>query len=75
MITNATTLSDIKGPFKTVNLNAALGIKGGGAQFSWGYNDKGKLIWTFTYGGPYPIPTGVGIGAAVSYYNTKTWLW
>ena len=52
MVTNADASSDLKGPFRTVNFNAGWGVKVLGLQASWGHNDAGKLIWTFTYSGP-----------------------
>src|SRR5439155_24541444 len=73
MLTNASQARDLAGPFDAVNLNGGWGLKVLGLQLSWGHNDDGNLIWTFTYSGPLGFPSGGGYGGDLSYYTTNTW--
>jgi hypothetical protein len=58
------------GPFQQVNVNVGRGLKAGGLSIEWSGG-----TWVLSYGGPFGIPTGVGIGGAVSSYPTYTWPW
>lgn len=73
---NANEVSDLGGPFKTFSLNAGYRSRVFGLQVSVGQNSAGKTIIVVSYGGPVPgvslPPTGYGLGASASYYNTNT---
>lgn len=64
-LTNATSVSQLSGPFDTYSLNLGFLDRTFSAQLS-----VGGGIWMLSYGG-IPMP-GVGIGAAYSQYPTNT---
>jgi len=71
--TNAKTVSDLAGPFKTYSFNAGWGVRMLSIQYSVGTNSAGQTIRVLNYGGPLgPVPTGGGFGGSVSAYNTNT---
>jgi RHS repeat-associated protein len=75
-VTNAASTQQFKGPFNVVNLNFGWRVRVFSAQFAW---DKWgpNMTYVLSYGGPLPtgnIPTGVGYGLALSYYQTNTWV-
>jgi hypothetical protein len=69
-ITNASSVKDLSGSFKTYSLNAGWGVRLLSLQLSVGSNGT----WMLSYGGPLglPVPTGGGYGASFSEYNTNT---
>jgi RHS repeat-associated protein len=73
--TNASSVCDLAGPFKTYSFNIGWGGANINLQFSTGSNSAGQSIWLFNYGGPIPaLPvTGGGFGASVSGFDTNTW--
>ena len=71
-ITNAKSVTDLKDIAKTYSFNLGTGRRVLSLQFS--RSSSGK--WLFSYGGPIPrvsVPTGYGVGASFSFYNTNTW--
>jgi len=73
-VSNANSVCDLSGPFKTYSINAAWGWRAATLQLSVGQNADGRTIVVFNYGGPLPyVPvTGGGFGASISGYNTNT---
>ena len=72
-ISNAKTVCDLSGPFRTYSINAGWHVKVFSLQLSRGRNAAGELIWQLSYGGPVgPLVTGGGYGLSVSGYNTYT---
>ncbi len=72
LATNANEVSDLGGPFKTFSLNLGKGLRVLSLQYSVGKNSAGQTIRVLSYGGPLGFPSGAGIGASVSGYNTST---
>jgi RHS repeat-associated protein len=74
-LTNATSVKDLGGPFTTLSINLAAGLRTLGLQVSYGRNDEGRMIVMVNYGGPLgiPAPTGAGFGVSASGYQTNTW--
>jgi RHS repeat-associated protein len=67
--TNATTVSDLGGPFKYVGVNAGPA----GVGVSWGPNGEGRMIVAVTPSLGYSVGTPVSVEAGTSMTQTRSW--